>query len=128
MNSFDTSIARALEKGWKDGARRMRMEKKMASGLIKACLRRGYFVTIDNGEDKPIVQSKNYRKIMNQLWQTDEEHVLIYDSVGKYLGWFFLVYGNDGWDLISDFSDNAACAAIWDEDMQPLADRVESGA
>ena len=42
MNSFDQSIARALEKGWKEGARRMRMEKRMASGLIKACLSRGF--------------------------------------------------------------------------------------
>ena len=30
MNTFDTSIARALEKGWKEGARRMRLEKRMA--------------------------------------------------------------------------------------------------
>ena len=64
---------------------------------------------------------------MNVMWQTDEEHVLIYDRAGKCLGWFFLVYGNDGWDLISDFSDNAACNEIWNTDIQPLSDRIQEG-
>ena len=45
---------------------------------------------------------------MNVLWQTDEETVYIHDRAGKVMGWFYLVYGNDGYDLISDFSDNAA--------------------
>lgn len=125
--AFDTSIARHLEKGNKQMVRRIRMEKRMASGLVRACLKRGYAVTIDNGEDKPIEKSKDYRAIMKELWATDEEHVLIYDDKGKYLGWFFLVYGNDGYDLIADYSANEVCDELYNTDIEPLANRVEAG-
>ena len=128
MNAFDTSIAKHLEKGNNAMVRRIRAEKRMASGLIKACLKRGYSVTIDNGEDKPVIRSTNYREIMTELWATDEEHVVIHDADGTPLGWFFLVYGNDGWDLISDYSANDVCDEIYNTDISPLADKVESGA
>src|SRR5580765_6314792 len=117
--NFDSYMDAAIAKGHRDLAKRMKQEKRMASGLILACLARGYRITVDNGEDKPIVLSKSYKAVMAELWQTDEEHVLIYDAEGKRQGWFFLVYGNDGWDLISDFADNAACRAIWDEVIKP---------
>ena len=127
MNAFDTSIKRALEKGWKEGARRMRAEKRMASALIKACISRGFYVSVDNGEAVEIDKSRSYKAVMDVMWQTDEEHVLIYDAEGKCLGWFFLVYGNDGWDLISDYNANETCDAIWNEVLQPLSDRIQEG-
>jgi hypothetical protein len=126
-NPFNEAIQRAEQKGWPEGARRMRLEKRMTSALIKACLKRGFSVTIDNGEDKPIEKSTSYRAIINEMWQTDEEHVLIYDATGKRMGWFFLVYGNSGWDLVSDYSVTNACEAIWNEVISPLADRMEEG-
>jgi len=126
-NSFNHGIKRALEKGWTAGARRMELERRMASALVKACLRRGFSVTIDNGEDKPIKKSRNYRAIMNEMWQTDEEHVVIFDAEGKRRGWFFLVYGNDGYDLVADYGITEATDAIWNEVISPLADKMEAG-
>ncbi len=124
MNAFNDAIARATAKGWTAGAKRMRMEKRMASGLVKACLARGFAITIDNGEDKPVVKGTGYREIMDNLWQTDEESILIYDTEGVCRGWFFLVYGNDGWDLVADFTANKVCDAIWNEVLQPLSDKL----
>jgi hypothetical protein len=124
MNAFNTAIDRAVAKGWPEGAKRMRMEKRMASGLVKACLNLGFAITIDNGEDKPVVKSTSYRKIMDNLWQCDEEHVLIYDEKGKCFGWFYLVFGNDGWDLVADYSANDTCDMIWNETLGPLSDKL----
>ena len=125
-NSFNHGIKRALERGWTAGARRMEMERRMASALVKACLRRGLAITIDNGEDKPVVKGTKYREIMNNLWQTDEEHIILHKN-GKRHGWFFLVYGNDGWDLVSDYAINDDTDAIWNEVISPLADKLEAG-
>ena len=126
MTNFDDSIASAIAKGWKEGAQRMRLEKRMASALVTACLSRGYSITVDNGEDRPIKKSHSYTAVMNELWQTDEERVFIYDGFGKRCGVFFLVYGNDGYDLVADYSDNDICNAIWSEVLSPLADRLQS--
>jgi hypothetical protein len=122
--NFDTNIARAKAKGWKEGVRRMRMEKRMASGLVKACLARGYRITVNNGEDVPIRKSKSYRAVMDALWQTDEEHLYIYDDADTRQGWFFLVFGNDGWDLVADYSDNDACNEVWKTVLSPLSDKL----
>jgi hypothetical protein len=127
MNNFTDAINRAKARNWPEGARRMELERRMASALVKACIDRGFRVTVDNGEDKPVVMSTNYRKVMNALWQTDEEYVVLHDATGKRYGWFFLVYGNSGWDLVSDYTVNAVCEAIWNEVITPLADKMEEG-
>jgi hypothetical protein len=127
MNSFDTAIKNAVAKGWPEGARRMRMEKRVASALVKGLLGLGYTVTIDNGEDKPVEKGTRYTQIMNELWQTDEEHVLFHDGTGKTRGWFFLVYGNDGYDLISDYSANDATEYVYREKVEPVINRLEAG-
>jgi hypothetical protein len=64
---------------------------------------------------------------MNQMWQTDEEYVEIFDGLGKQHGWFFLVYGNSGWDLVSDYSVGTVTDAIWNKVISPLADKMEEG-
>jgi hypothetical protein len=125
--NFDSYMDRAIAKGHKDLAKRMKQEKRMASGLVRACLDRGFRITIDNGEDRPVVLSRSYMAVMAELWQTDEEHVLIYDDAGKRQGCFFLVYGNSGPELIADYTDNAVCNGIWNEVLVPLADRLEDG-
>lgn len=124
MNAFTDSIASAKAKGWKEGAKRMEMERRMASALVRACLARGYRISVHNGEELAIRGSKVYRAVMDALWQTDEETVHIYGPDGKRAGSFFLVYGNDGYDLIADHTDNEACRAIWDEVISPLSDKL----
>jgi hypothetical protein len=127
INSFDDAIERALNRGHKDLARRLRMEKRMATGLVKACLDLGFSISINNGEDWEIRKSTNSRKIMAAMFTTDEEYLVIHDEADKKRGWFFLVYGNDGWDLISDYSANDTCDMIWNETLSPLSDKVQAG-
>jgi hypothetical protein len=124
MSNFDTYIARALEKGHKDLAKRMKMEKRMASALVRAILDRGYLISVSNGEDWPIRRSKSYRAVMDVLWQTDEEAVCLYDPDGRPQGHFFLVYGNDGYDLIADYGITDATEAIYNEVISPLSDKL----
>lgn len=125
MSNFSAAIAKAKASGWQEGAKRMEKERRMASALVRACFDRGYMVSVHNGEDWAIRKSSSYRAVMDALWQTDEEHVVIFDlASGKRAGAFFLVYGNDGYDLIADCAANEACDAIWNEVIQPLSDKL----
>lgn len=124
--AFDTYIANALEKGDRKLARRLREEKRMASALVKAVIARGFSVSIDNREAVEIKKSRSHRDVMAVMFLTDEEYVLLHDADGQRAGWFFLVYGNSGPELINDHADNEACRTIWGY-LQPLADRIEEG-
>lgn len=125
-NAFTTNIINAKLGGWTEGAKRMEMERRMASALVRAILARGCMVSVHNGEDWACRKVRSYRTAMDALWQTDEESVLAFNADGKREGTFWLVYGNDGYDLIADHTDNAFCNAIWDEVISPLADKLQA--
>ncbi len=85
---------------------RQEVEKKIASALIEDGLKAGYLIGVDNGGDEMELKPCNDKEtILKAMFLTDEEH-LIFDKDGKQTGWVFFVYGNDGWDVISDYSVN----------------------
>jgi hypothetical protein len=124
MSEFSKHIADARAKGWPEGARRMEMERRMASALVKACFANGGMVSIHNGEEWAIRKSRNYRSVMDALWQCDEEHVVAHRADGTRAGSFYLVYGNDGYDLVADYTANEFCNEIWDKVLSPLSDKL----
>jgi len=126
MSNFDAYIKEARAKGSMKLAKRMRDEKIAASGLVKAILKAGYMISIDNGEDWPVKKSRSYREVMDNLWACDEEKLLLRDMVsGEKIGWFYLVFGNSGAELVCDYSDNDACNAVYDA-LRPLIERLEA--
>ena len=87
MNNFTDAINRAKARNWPEGARRMELERRMASALVKECLRRGFSLTVNNGEDSPVVKSTSYRAVMDALWQTDEEYLMLHDATSAAGTW-----------------------------------------
>ena len=83
---------------------RQEVEMKIAVAFINSALAKGYTVGVNNGEDDypPMTDVEAIKKLM---MQTDEEHLTIFKN-GKKVGWVFLVYGNSGYDVISDYSTN----------------------
>ena len=84
------------------------VECRIAKALVREGLAAGYNITVDNGdngEDECEIElSTNYKDIIAAMFQTDDE-LLIFRK-GDEDGWVRLVYGNDGWDVISDYSVN----------------------
>ena len=101
---------------------RQHVEKKIASAFITAALRDGKSISVNNGEDStPYIRARNTsdtgvltlpeiqyarKQILAQMFQTDEEHLMIGGIGNRPEGWVFLVYGNDGYDVISDYTVN----------------------
>ncbi len=84
---------------------RQHVERVIARRIILDAIHQGYTVTVDNGEDIAISKSTNVKDILNAMFQTDEETLRFYKD-DKRIGWAFLVYGNSGYDVLSDYSVN----------------------
>src|SRR5438093_779989 len=85
--------------------KRRKMERAVCSALVKAGLEAGYGIGVYNGEETVIRNSTSYKAIMAELFSVDEESLLFWKD-GKKAGHVFLVYGNDGWDVICDYTTN----------------------
>jgi hypothetical protein len=86
---------------------RQGVERTIVSLIISGAIEHGCKVEIDNDsyfdEDPRILQ--DYEEIMREVMHTDQEMIRFYKE-GKRVGAVFLVYGNDGFDVINDHSAN----------------------
>lgn len=64
-----------------------------------------YCISIYHGEELPVKRSRDMDRIMAEIGQCDEETIVVrHVTTGEKLGHIYLVYGNDGWDVIADHS------------------------
>lgn len=101
------------------------IEKAIAKATIKALLDAGYVISVDDGEEITVKRSIGSIKILNAMFTTDED-ILHVEMPGTLVesGWVKFIYGNDGYDVISDYTTNL------EEMLKPvseLADRIENG-
>ena len=99
----------------KDEAIRQRVliERAIVRRAVKdilAAQKGAYCITV---KDSDTARSRNLDEIMGDIGQCDEEtiigrHTTTDGSTGGKLGGIYLVYGNDGWDLIADHTDSPA--------------------
>lgn len=99
---------------------RQELERRIARAFVRAALAKGYTVSINNGGDEDeLTRSSNVPEILAAMFQTDDEFVIINktDENGQpqRVGWVHFVYGNDGWDVISDYSANDATEELMTE-------------
>lgn len=125
-DSFKLSADRATERGDKKIAKRIMMERRVCFALVDALLAAGCTVSHDNGEDEEVTKSTDKQAIRNAFFATDMESVAAYQGDGC-VAWFSLIYGNDGYDVISDHSDNEFSNAVM-EKVQPVIDKLELAA
>ena len=86
-----------------DIAARQKMERQIVTKIVDDALAAGYELSVDNGGDCDMVCGATDRlAILDALFQTDEER-LVLSKYKKHIGSVFLVYGNDGWDVVCDY-------------------------
>jgi len=84
---------------------RRKIERRIVSRVVKDALRAGHTLSVNNGGDEfEISKSSSYRDVMDSLMATDEETLILHDDSGAKVGGVFFVYGNDGYDVICDYS------------------------
>jgi hypothetical protein len=96
---------------------RQRIEQTIALVTAQALLDAGFLLGVNDGEETTLRHSRSIEAVQAALFTTDEDYLLVYvdadqddplnvaaheDERSDY--WVRLVYGNDGWDVISDYS------------------------
>lgn len=99
--------------------RTRRMERAIARRFIKIALKQGYLISVDDGTDNDMVlkQSNDPKVILDAMFSVDDERLFLYRPGAKdehWEGWVYFVYGNDGWDVICDYTGR----------LEPLMERV----
>lgn len=85
---------------------RQEVERKIAAALVKSARAAGYTISVDNGEDETYKMS-SAKAVLAAMFTTDEDRLFMWNPAnGKCVGWVYFVYGNDGWDVISDYTTN----------------------
>lgn len=101
------------------------MEREIIKALVGEAFKQGFTkIIIDNGgyDDERIICT-NLEEVMASIRQTDEEHMFFaHPDVAK-MPCVFLVYGNDGYDVIADHS--LSLNEMIDT-IQPLIDTLEA--
>lgn len=96
---------------------RIATEKRIVRQVIKDAFKAGYILAIDNGcdygEEVIVKASDGISKAMTEVMLSDEDRVYLIkpenfksQKTWKHSGWVYFVYGNDGWDVISDYTIN----------------------
>ena len=89
---------------------RQRVEQTIALTAAQVLLDAGFSLGVNDGEEITIHHSRNIEDIKDALFTTDEDYLYVYRAKGDRKdtrpdGWVQLVYGNDGWDVISNYCD-----------------------
>lgn len=95
----DAKEDRALKK-------RIAMERTIVRRVIRDALNAGYALGVHNGGDSMEIENeKKFGRVVGEMFATDVERLYFYKE-GKAIGWVLFVYGNDGWDVICDYTVN----------------------
>jgi hypothetical protein len=81
--------------------RRQKVEVTILRRVIREALKQGYEIAVYDGEER-FPASNKFEVILSHAYNTDED-ILFFIEEGREVGWVKFVYGNDGWDVISDY-------------------------
>lgn len=85
---------------------RIAIERQIVRRIATDAIAAGHLVAVHDGEDWAQRRTQDVGAIMAAVMFTDEERLYIYRNAAaeRAMGQVFLVYGNDGWDVIADYS------------------------
>ena len=90
---------------------RQRVEQTIALTAAQVLLDAGFSLGVEDGEEVTLQFSRDIEAVKKALFTTDEDYLYVYHAgrnpralEKRPDGWVRLVYGNDGWDVISDYS------------------------
>ena len=123
MNDHLKAAKRHEEKGNFACARRLKAESAIAMAIVNGALSEGFTVSVNDGEEWTLKRSTDKTAIEAALFTTDEDLILLRDKAGEKAGWFRLIYGNDGYDVVNDYT--LASEPFYKKHVKPEEDKQE---
>lgn len=87
-----------------------KIETTICNRLVTRAIEAGYAVTVYDGEEFALRNSRDRAAIKAAMFSTDSDRLYFWNGRDM-LGSILLIYGN-GEDVISDYSDNEAMNAL----------------
>lgn len=84
---------------------RIAIERRIVRKVVRDSLAAGFALSVDDGGNEIAGPYTKTGDLYKALMETDDDR-LIFIKDGKEVGWVRFVYGNDGWDVISDYTVN----------------------
>lgn len=81
---------------------RIALEKFVVDIAVNDLLADGYAITVNNGESNVLFNAINKTEIIEAMFSTDED--FLYVSKNDKTNFIHFVYGNSGYDVISDYN------------------------
>jgi hypothetical protein len=80
------------------------LEEQIVRRTVRALLDAGYVLSVDDGDayNLPVEKSTDFEEVLEAMMNVDIDG-LYADKDGK-REWIRFVYGNDGWDVIQDYT------------------------
>src|SRR5882724_2820009 len=85
--------------------KRQELEHEIARKVIADALAAGYAIDVFDGEDYPLTKSTDPEAIFSAMFSTDDDR-LFFRKDDKIVGWVWFIYGENGWDVINDYTVN----------------------
>jgi hypothetical protein len=85
---------------------RSAVERAIAIKTIRALLDAGFLITVNTDGDDVLQFSGDLHAIYSAMFEFDECFLRINGAKGKPFAWVYFIFGNDGWDVISDYTVN----------------------
>ena len=98
------------------------IEKQIVEKTVHTLTNQGYFLSVWDGEEFAIRRASDAKGVIAAMMQTEEDTLRVLDGEGKRVGFVYFVYGNDGWDVICDYSTALETTL---EPVFTLANRLE---
>jgi hypothetical protein len=107
--------------------RRVKIEENIVRHIVADLLKAGFYLSVDDGGDEfAIKDSRDEKAILDALMNTNED--LLYADAyetnvygGSPYNWVRFVYGNDGWDVVNDYTGDLSGI------IEPITDAAENG-
>ena len=82
---------------------RMGIEQQIIRRAVTDILGKGYKISLYDGEEFTVKRSTDLNLILNATQTTDRDMLKVYEG-DSLIGTIILIYGNDGHDVIADYS------------------------
>lgn len=87
---------------------RIKIEEQIAKRVIKDALAAGFKLSVFDSDEITLEKSSDADEIFKAMFTSDDDRLYFYkEGVDDgYFGWVWFIYGNSGWDVISDYTTN----------------------
>lgn len=102
-----------------DTCRRIEVEQLIARKCIEALLACGWSLDVNDGEETTVRHSRDADDIFAAMFTTDEDYLIVHKGMGEETSFVWFIYGNSGWDVISDYGVSL------EEVLKPVLDFAE---